>query len=387
MARRLSHVWPVEIYSYTLEDPALDTGWGDLTLHRVRPNIARPELVKSTYFYGATLPSLSLRRLLRSRGDTLIHAAGACSLISDVVQVHFVQAAWKGTRRRLPENLRRPPRAGQSSGARSLLMKGYYDFLLNFNVASERLTFRPGKTYIAVSQGIARELHQWLGLDENVHVVRHGIDASLFHPADGATMGERETTRRGLGIPPDGIAVLFVGAFDRKGLATAIDAAALLPPRTLERIRLLVVGSGDRERYIAQAKSRGISDRLVFAGYQREVASYFRAADIFLFPTLYEPFGMAILEAMASGLASIVSRRAGAAELIVHGESGLLLEEPSDAREIAAALGPLVESAGARAEMGRQARIIAERRSWDVVAREYAAALEPLMKRASGGRR
>lgn len=381
VARRLSHLWPVEIYAFTLDDPLIGKGWGNLTFHPIRPNISRPELVKSTYFYGATLPFLMRRRTARRRRATLIHAAGACALLSDVVQVHFVQAAWREIRRRLPEDLLRPSGAGAARGPRSILLKAYQDLLLTYNVAVERMVFRPEKTYIAVSQGVARELDECLGLRERVHVVRHGVDPALFHPVDASSGEERLAIRRRLGIEPTEIAVLFVGAFDRKGLARVIDAAALIEPGTLGRMRIVVVGSGDRDRFVERARSRGIEDRLILAGYQKEVASYYRAADVFLFPTSYEPFGMAILEAMASGLPSIVSRSAGAAELIVNGESGFLLQDPADTREIASALGRLVEDGGARTSLGREARRVADRRSWDQVAREYAAVLDPLMKR------
>jgi UDP-glucose:(heptosyl)LPS alpha-1,3-glucosyltransferase len=211
--------------------------------------------------------------------------------------------------------------------------------------------------------------------------VRHGVDSNLFHPADASTGEERLETRRRLGIGPEEIAVLFVGAFDRKGLSTILDAVALLDAGTIGRVKLVAAGSGSRDRFVELARGHGIADRLVFAGYQKEIAAYYRAADLFLFPTLYEPFGMAILEAMSSGLPSIVSRRAGAAELMIHGESGHLIENPADAREIAAALARLIGDPAARGHLGREARRVAGARSWDSVAREYAAVLAPLMDR------
>ncbi|MBI3450686.1 MAG: glycosyltransferase family 4 protein [Acidobacteria bacterium] len=190
---------------------------------------------------------------------------------------------------------------------------------------------------------------------------------------------DRERPRREARRRRGEIAVLFVGAFDRKGLATAIDAVARLDGAARSRLRLIAVGSGAREPYLARAARLGVGDRLVFAGYQKEVAACYRAADIFLFPTLYEPFGMVILEAMATGLPAIVSRCAGGAELIENGVSGLLLDDPADPAEIARALSALIADDAARVSIGRAARRVAEARSWDVVAREYAAVLAPLM--------
>jgi len=380
VARRLSHRWPVEIYAFTLDDPLLETGWGKLAFHRIPGPVSRlPFLFAATYYYLATLPLLWRRRSPGSIPPTLIHAAGACSLISDVVQVHFVQAAWNGVRAGLPEDLIRPPRATTASGPRSVLMKAYYELLMMYHVAVEKRVFAAGKTYIAVSRGVANELQRWLGITRNVHVIHHGIDAERFRPPAGAGDAERASIRGRLGIEPGEIAVLFVGAFDRKGLATIVDAVALLEPRLRDRVKIVAAGSGNRERYVARARDRGIEGRLVFTGYQKDIAPYYRMADIFLFPTLYEPFGMAILEAMASGLPVIVSRCAGASEMLSHGESGLLIDDPRSAREIAAALGGLVADEGTRRSLGQRARLVAEKRDWDTVAREYAALLEPLM--------
>ena len=82
----------------------------------------------------------------------------------------------------------------------------------------------------------------------------------------------------------------------------------------------------------------------------------FGAADLFAFPTYYEPFGMVITEAMASGLPVITSRSAGASEMITEGVSGLLLDQPADAGELARKITLLLSNEALRKDMGLQAR-------------------------------
>jgi glycosyltransferase involved in cell wall biosynthesis len=109
---------------------------------------------------------------------------------------------------------------------------------------------------------------------------------------------------------------------------------------------------------------------VTFLGRQADVHRYFAAADLFVLPTLYEPFGMAVLEAMASGLPVVTSRTAGVAELITDREDGLLLDDPTDATAIATAVHLLVDSPELREHLGRTAREKVSGYSWDYVVRE-----------------
>jgi UDP-glucose:(heptosyl)LPS alpha-1,3-glucosyltransferase len=147
--------------------------------------------------------------------------------------------------------------------------------------------------------------------------------------------------------------------------------------------KLLAIGGRNERRYQSLARRFGVEDRVILPGRRKDVARYYRAGDLFLFPTLYEHLGMVILEAMASGLPPVVSRLAGAAELIEGGVSGILLENPSDPERIAAALGPLIDDETARVDMGRRACAAVAERTWDRVACEYGRILEPLMVAAT----
>ena len=194
-------------------------------------------------------------------------------------------------------------------------------------------------------------------------------------------MAEREELRTRLGVQPKEVLVAFVGAYERKGLACAIDSVAKLGAEARSKVKLMAVGAGAEEGFRARARALGIEKQVLLVGHTKDVPAYYRASDVFLLPTLYEPFGLVILEAMACGLAPIVSELAGASELIGENESGLLIRNPADVSEIARLLERVVLDEELRRNLGEGARRVAVARSWDRVAEEYAAVLGPLLER------
>jgi UDP-glucose:(heptosyl)LPS alpha-1,3-glucosyltransferase len=311
----------------------------------VKPTRPRPALLKLIIFHLATLWRFR-------RGEALICATGACSLVSDVIHVQFVHRSWA----------RRPERE------RSL----YHRLLRIYNLVTEWISFRPHKTYVAISAGVRRELELEYGLSRVV-VVHHGVDAKRFSPPNGDD--EKLAFRRKLGLGEESRAIfLYVGTYERKGLSLVIAAMARLMPQFRKGVLLVAVGAGDRAAYAERARRLGISEQAIFLPPHPRIEDVFRAADAFVLPTAYEPFGLVILEAMASGLACVVSAQAGAAELIRHGESGLLLQNPHDEAELAARLAELTDLP-LRERLGSAARTTALTRSWARVAQEFEAAV------------
>lgn len=349
--------------------------WGKVRFHPIRPSIRRPVAAKQFWFYGATSARFG------GRPRPLIHSTGACTLLSDVVQVQFVNAAWKEKQKTLPPEVCARPFARGRKGPSAWLRNGYHDLLLDLNVGIERKVYSREKTYIAIARSVAEELGEHFGIRERVHVIHHGVDSAQFAPASREPeLRARQELRERLGARPEELIIAFVGAYERKGLAVAIEALSRLSPEARARGRLMAVGGGAEEGFRALARSRGVEDRVVFAGHSRDVPAYYRAADLFLLPTLYEPFGLVILEAMAAGLAPVVSRLAGGSELIEDGVSGSLIDDPTDPSEIAGRIEKLLMSPEHRVSMAGEARRVAERRSWDRVADEYAAVIEPLLR-------
>jgi UDP-glucose:(heptosyl)LPS alpha-1,3-glucosyltransferase len=193
----------------------------------------------------------------------------------------------------------------------------------------ERSMFRSKalRAVIANSERGKEEIIRHFGISgDRISVVYNGLDLSRFPM-------ERKEEARGrfrnrFGIGDDETAFLFVGSgFARKGVGALVRAARRLAEK--ERpFRVILAGKGNPGPYLRVAgTARG---NLLFCGPVKSVEDYFLGADVFVFPTVYDPFSNACLEAMAAGLPVITSRGNGASEFLRDGHSGFVLEDPMD---------------------------------------------------------
>ncbi|MBI5286983.1 MAG: glycosyltransferase family 4 protein, partial [Deltaproteobacteria bacterium] len=118
-------------------------------------------------------------------------------------------------------------------------------------------------------------------------------------------------------------------------------------------------GKGNYKRYLKLAKRLGIEKDVVFEGPVRDVKDYYYASDIFVLPSIYEPFSNACLEAMAAGLPVVTSRVNGVSEILTDGEDGMIIDDPTNPGEITEKIAPLLEKKR-RLRMGWAARVKAE---------------------------
>lgn len=187
-----------------------------------------------------------------------------------------------------------------------------------------------------------------------LHVIYSGVDAGAFHPD---LTRHRQEIRARFGIAADATLFLFVGSgFERKGLRSLLTALAQLPADAC----LLVVGDDKHlDRYRRHADRLGLARRVVFAGAQADVKPFYGAADVFVLPTLYDPFPNAVLEAMAVGLPIVTSTKCGAAELLGNDDFGFA----HDALDVAAIAQSMkrLQAPAYRAPRGAAARRVAER--------------------------
>lgn len=201
---------------------------------------------------------------------------------------------------------------------------------------------------------------------DDIIPVHGGVDYEYYNPPDREE--RRNVTRTRFGFSDRDTVALFVGYdFRRKGLPPLLRAMPLIKPR----VKLLAVGgTGGMKSCRALAAELDLERRVIFTGpVYRDTRDFFFAADLFVFPTLFDPFGTVVLEAMAAGLPIITSRRVGAAELITPGKEGFLLEDPQNDREIAEFVNRLVEE-GLDSTMSRAGQETARTCTWAMKAKE-----------------
>lgn len=207
-------------------------------------------------------------------------------------------------------------------------------------LALERRIFTSGVTrrIVAISRQGGEEIRKLYGVpDSRVSVIYNGVDQARFSPDHRGRFGPG--IRAEFGIPEDAWVILMVGSgFERKGLGPLIEGFARLRDPDA---RLVVVGKGTSRPHRALAERLGVAGRVAWAGPRRDVERFYAAADLVALPALYEPFGNVHLEALAAGLPVLTSRRSGGAEVIRHGETGWILEDPEDPEAIANGLAGL----------------------------------------------
>jgi 1,2-diacylglycerol 3-alpha-glucosyltransferase len=183
-----------------------------------------------------------------------------------------------------------------------------------------------------------------------------GIDTAAFAPGSVAA-GAGERVRVRFGVPPRAPLLLFVGRLAReKNVALLLAVLAGLPAETY----LLLLGDGpERAALEAQAGTAGLAPRAIFAGTQPPavVADALAGADLFVFPSTTETFGLAMIEAMAAGCAVVAVRADASSDLLRDGETGRLV--PPEPAAFAGAVRELLAEPARRAAMGEGARAAA----------------------------
>jgi UDP-glucose:(heptosyl)LPS alpha-1,3-glucosyltransferase len=167
------------------------------------------------------------------------------------------------------------------------------------------------------------EIVRWYGYPaDDIDVVYNGVPRQLFEIHE----QERMKSRERLGLGAEDTVVLFVGSgWERKGLRFAIEAVT-----KSSNLKLVVAGRGDARKLA--------TPRVQFLGVVSDLRALYGAADIFLLPTIYDPFSNACLEALAAGLPVITTKANGFSEIMENGRHGTVIDEPQDVAAISDAL-------------------------------------------------
>jgi len=347
VAERLARRHEVHLFARRAEDLDLS-----LVHWRRMPGLAWPEILD----FGSYHLLAGLR--LRPGKFDIVHSVGVNAPWANVITIQNIQAAKrvfldsqeKTAKISLPRKLSRRAYLGATTWAEQR----------KYRSTSER----KAPLFLPVSRGVEKELRKHYDIgDALVRIIPNAADTEKFKPG---VERDRLAWRSANGLTRSDILLIFVGGeWSRKGLDYAIRSLPLLPD---PKVKLIVLGSDPAERSFRDlAANLGVKDRTHFLGFQRDVASALASSDIFLFPSWYEAFSLATIEAAACGLPIVATEINGAEDFIIPEETGAFIEH--DPEQIANVLRPLLLSQAERRRMGNNSRKLVERSyTWDRVA-------------------
>lgn len=207
------------------------------------------------------------------------------------------------------------------------------------------------------SSSMADELREHQ-IGDGLRIWARGVDVDLFSPVRRSMLW-----RQKMGIEDDQVVVTFVSRLVwEKDLQTVVDTLKKLYPK-YPNLKVMIVGDGPAKNELMH-----MMPQAVFTGFLsgEELATAYASSDIFFFPSDTETFGNVTLEAMSSGVPSVVADATGSKSLVEHGVNGLLCP-PKKTVLFAEAIGQLVEDHTTRLKMSEVARQKALPYSWDKV--------------------
>jgi len=215
----------------------------------------------------------------------------------------------------------------------------------------EKRCFQNSRCIIANSQMVKNDIVRNYSISpDKITVIYNGVDTDRFKLAGDE---KKKTLRDSYQITEDNI-ILFIGAdFKRKGVSSLLKAFSLMD---LKNTRLIIAGRPTKNVYVSMAKKLGIDKKVTFWGTEKEVENLYAISDVFVLPTIYDPFSNATLEAMASGLPVITTQHNGVSEIIEEGIQGFIVD-PLDVKLLEERITSALAHGG---EMGKRARAKAE---------------------------
>jgi glycosyltransferase involved in cell wall biosynthesis len=282
-----------------------------------------------------------LYRLTRRVKFDLVQGVESNLSFADVVYSQFCHAAYLASHWQ------------PTGGSRLRTVFSWLDH--SFHAWTEGPVYRRIGRIVVASEGLARELkHAYPCTAEKLQVLPNPVDIPFLRkPAEFDVL----TLRRKLGITNNSIVLLFValGHFERKGLPLLLEALRIMGR---PEVKLMVVGGapGLVELYRSKAARMCLAGRVFFTGMQHDVRPYLWTADAFVFPSAYEVFSLAILEAAAAGVPIIVTRLNGAEEFMRDSQNGFLIDRTPES--IADGVRRLLElTSEERSALGRRAQL------------------------------
>jgi UDP-glucose:(heptosyl)LPS alpha-1,3-glucosyltransferase len=324
---------------------------GRILWHKIA-DVPGPHLVR--YLWWLLANQFRRWRDLQSRGlrYDLVYSPGINCWDADAITVHIVfHEFYRLVRDEL--SLRKVP---LRAWPRALHRRLYYRLIM----ALEKVVYPdPRVTLAAVSGLTAQELRRFFGRGD-VHVIPNAVDVKTFNPA--ARQRRRGETRRRLRFEEEDFVLLLLGNdWKKKGLNCLLEAVARCRKLPL---KVLVVGRDDRAPYEVAIRRLGLHRQVCFETPSADVLQFYAATDAYVGPSLHDSFALPPAEAMACGLPVVTSRNNGGSEIISNGVDGLVLEEPTDADELAYVIQQLCGDADLCRRLGERAAQTVQQYTW-----------------------
>jgi UDP-glucose:(heptosyl)LPS alpha-1,3-glucosyltransferase len=248
----------------------------------------------------------------------------------------------------------------------------------------EKEHFRQGNylRLIATTPCVREDLKRYFGVPEkDVEIIPNGFSPSEFNPEKRGS--RRAEMRKKLGLEDhDFVLLLVANELPRKGYPTILAAMRRLANR---QIKLIVIGRPSVKEVNALASAAELQSQVLALGPCADVAAMHAAADLFVLPTQYEAFCLAILESLGSGLPVITSGVPGARDAIRPGLNGYIVEDPKDADGLANTIRPLLDR-GRIAALSATTPGTVEQYQWPKVLEKYEAVLVKVGGAGAGGK-
>lgn len=233
--------------------------------------------------------------------------------------------------------------------------------------------------HVSVSEYVTALLTDGYGVSkEKIATIPNGVDELEFNP-DRYTKDFILKKRQALGIPSDGIVLLYVGRLAPEKNPILILKSFIRIKDKFPSARVVVVGDGpEKDAMIKFCNKEGLTDLVIFEGFKNNTADYFAIADIFILPSFKEAFGIVAIEALMMGVPVVASEIGELPKIITPGKNGFLAN-PENEKDFSA---KIVSAIKDRKLLGKNARVsVINKFSLTVTSEEYFKLMKSLIKK------
>ncbi len=369
----IEQIWAdfdIHIYSQHVQDLDLSK----VNCHRI-PKLPGPHIFNFLWWFAANHIWRAWDRYVRGLRHDIVYTPGVNCLDADAISVHIV---FREFLNRVRDQLSFR-RNSISFWPRLLHRKLYYALIIWL----ERLAYtNRNTTLILIARKTAADLKRLYGRTEDCIVLYLGLDLATYNPARRAAL--RGNARKQLGISEERFVLLMVGNdWHKKGIRVLLDALMSLHALPID---LIVAGREEPGPFENMVRERALQGRVRFLPPREDVEFYYAAADAYAGPSLEDTFALPPAESMACGLPVIVSRENGTFEIMTDSIDGLILDDPEDAKGLAALVRRLYEDPDMRTRMGEKAAETARQYTWERNGKELTEIFEEILRRKGKSR-